>query len=165
MKTLVVYYSWTNGNTERIAQQVQKELDADIAAIVPVIPYPEDYDTTVAQGKREVEQGILPEIENIDISDYDAIVVGTPTWWYTMAPVVATFLKKNDFSGKKVIPFMTNAGWPGTVIQDMTEFAENSHGKVVCPMEIKFDSNGGDHLETSTKKIDSWIKSIQKECE
>ena len=44
-----------------------------------------------------------------------------PTWWYTMAPAVLTFLTTNDFTGKTVIPFMTNGGWPGHVIKDMKE--------------------------------------------
>mgnify|MGYP003195394035 FL=1 len=30
--------------------------------------------------------------------------------WYTMAPAVLTFLTTNDFTGKTVIPFMTNGG-------------------------------------------------------
>ena len=55
------------------------------------------------------------EIKSVDknIADYDVIAMETPTWWYTMAPVVRTFLHTQDFSGKTVIPFMTNGGWPG----------------------------------------------------
>lgn len=36
----------------------------------------------------------MPQIDPLsaDISDYDVIAIGTPTWWYTMAPVVLTFL-------------------------------------------------------------------------
>lgn len=73
------------------------------------------------QGKREVEKGFMPQIKplSVNLSDYDVIAIGTPTWWYTMAPAVLTFLITNDFSGKTVIPFMTNGGWPGHVIKDM----------------------------------------------
>lgn len=45
------------------------------------------------------------------------IAVGTPTWWYTMAPAVLTFLHSHDFAGKTAAPFMTNGGWQGHVIQ------------------------------------------------
>lgn len=38
-----------------------------------------------------------------------------------MAPAVLTFLTVNDFTGKTVIPFMTNGGWPGHVIKDMKD--------------------------------------------
>lgn len=65
----------------------------------------------------------MPQINSISVNlaDYDVIAIGTPTWWYTMAPAVLTFLTTNDFTGKTVIPFMTNGGWPGHVIKDMEE--------------------------------------------
>lgn len=161
-KMLIVYYSWSNGNTERIAKQLQTTTGADIARIDTVTAYPRDYNTTVNQGQQEVESGYMPPIKPIekDISDYDVVAVGTPTWWYTMAPAVLTFMKAQDWNGKTVIPFMTNGGWPGHVIKDMTKAAEGA--RVVCPMEIKFDSNGGDILETSEKDIANWINSVKK---
>lgn len=68
-----------------------------------------------------MQRGYEPEIKPLDINiaDYDVIAVGTPTWWYTMAPAVKTFLHQQDFTGKTVVPFMTNGGWPGHVIKDM----------------------------------------------
>ena len=94
------------------------------------------------------------------ISDYDVIAVGTPTWWYTMAPAVRTFLHENDFSGKTVVPFMTNGGWPGHVIKDMKSFCKGA--KAACDMQIQFDSTGGSKLETSQDKINKWIQSVKK---
>lgn len=83
---------------------------------------------------------------------------GTPTWWYTMAPAVLTFLTTNDFTGKTVIPFMTNGGWPGHVIKDMEE---NCKGAAFAhEMQIQFDSKGKDHLETSEEVITEWIGQI-----
>lgn len=38
-KTLVVYYSWLNGNTKKIAEKMAKELNADIARIDTAKPY------------------------------------------------------------------------------------------------------------------------------
>lgn len=54
----------------------------------------------------------MPQINpiSVNLADYDVIAIGTPTWWYTMAPAVLTFLTTNDFTGKTVIPFMTNGG-------------------------------------------------------
>ena len=54
MKTLIVYYSWHNGNTKRIAEMIQKELNADITAIDTLTPYPAVYRQASDQGKREV---------------------------------------------------------------------------------------------------------------
>ena len=78
-----------------------------------------------------------------------------------MAPAVLTFLGENDWSGKKVIPFMTNGGWPGHVIKDMKKECQGA--EFICPMEIRFDSQGGPIQETSEKKIDVWIQDIKKQ--
>ena len=38
MKSLIVYYSLTNGNTQRIAEMLQQATQADIAEIQTVTP-------------------------------------------------------------------------------------------------------------------------------
>lgn len=161
-KMLVAYYSWSNGNTEKIAKELAKAKGADLVKIETVKPYEGSYNDVVSQGQREVESGYKPAIKplGVNLSGYDVVAIGTPTWWYTMTPAVKTFLEDNDFSGKTVIPFMTNAGWPGHVIKDMTAAAKGSGAKVEHSMEIKFDSTGGAKQETSQKKVDEWIKSI-----
>lgn len=159
-KMLVVYYSWSNGNTKKIAEELAKEKHADLARIETVQPYKGSYNEVVAQGKKEVEKGFKPDIQPLDknIQAYDVIAIGSPTWWYTMAPAVKTFLDSNDFSQKTVIPFMTNGGWPGHVIKDMTKALKGA--KVEHTMEIQFDSNGGSKQVTPQKEINQWIHSI-----
>lgn len=115
----------------------------------------------VNQGQNEVQRGYEPEIKPLDINiaDYDVIAVGTPTWWYTMAPAVKTFLHQQDFTGKTVVPFMTNGGWPGHVIKDMKAACKGAN--VVCDMQIQFDSTGGSNLETPQEQINEWIQSVK----
>lgn len=159
-KMLIAYYSWSNGNTKAIAEALQKSTGADIVRIDTKQPYSDDYDTTVTQGKRETEKHFCPEIKPLGVSlaDYDVIAVGTPTWWYTMAPAVLTFLSENDFSGKTVIPFMTNAGWAGTVIRDMTK---ESKTQTAFSKEFLFDSDGGSRMQTSRSELDQWINKVK----
>lgn len=159
-RMLVVYYSYSSGNTEKIALKLAKSKNADICGIDPVHPYPEDYDTTVTQAQHEVDHDIYVPIHptKYNPEDYDVIAIGTPTWWYTMAPVVKTFLKEHDFTNKIVIPFMTNAGWPGTVIEDMKKYAKGAI--IQHPIEILFDEEGGSTLKTTCKQINDWIVSI-----
>ena len=160
-KLLIVYYSWSNGNTERIAKMLQSKVGGDLVKIDTVQPYIGSYDDVVNQGQEEVNRGYEPEIQplGVDISDYDVIVVGTPTWWYTMAPAVLTFLHGQDFTGKTVVPFMTNGGWPGHVIKDMKAACKGA--EVTCEMQVQFDSTGGDRLETSEKQIEQWIQKVK----
>ena len=78
-----------------------------------------------------------------------------------MAPALLTFLTENDFSGKTIIPFMTNGGWPGHVIKDMKENCKNA--KFMHEMQIQFDSMGKDHLETLESAITEWIEQIKED--
>lgn len=166
MKTLTVYYSFTAGNTKGIAEKVHAAVGGDIVRLEPVKPYPTDYDAAVSQGEEEVQCGYQPEIMplGVDLKDYDRIIVGTPTWWYTMAPVVLTFLSQNDFTGKTVIPFMTNAGWPGMVIKDMTRVAEKNGAKVENGHEFRFSAGAKhrDRMETPASELEEWIKSVNR---
>ena len=160
-RVLTVYYSWSNGNTERIAKMLQKEIGGDIVRIDTITPYEGSYEDVVNQGQEEVQRGYEPEIKplGVNISDYDVIAVGTPTWWYTMAPAVKTFLHRYNFAGKTMVPFMTNAGWPGHVIQDMKKACTGA--AVACEMQVQFDSNGGDHLETPENRIEAWAQDVK----
>jgi len=162
MKTLVIYYSQSNGNTKRIAEMIQKKTAADIEIIETIVPYTGTYDKIVKRGQEEVNKGFKPDIKDMEknLDDYDLIFIGTPTWWYTMAPAVLTFLSSHDWTGKKIVPFMTNGGWPGHVIADMKKICANA--QIVGEKEIKFDSTGGDHLETQLKEIEEWILSVTK---
>ena len=162
MNLLIVYYSWSNGNTQKIAEQLRLATGADIARIETVKPYEGSYMNVVNQGQREVNEGYKPDIRPLeyDVADYDVIAVGTPTWWYTMAPAVKTFLEANDFTGKTVIPFMTNGGWPGHVIKDMKQAAKGA--EFGPSLEFQFDSNGGSDLVSDTGDIDRWAADIKR---
>ena len=127
---------------------MQSVAGGDLVRLDTAVPYTGSYNDVVDQGQREVNAGFEPELKplSVNVADYDVIAVGTPTWWYTMAPAVKAFLHGQNFAGKTVVPFMTNGGWPGRVIKDM---------------QVKFDSNGGDHLETPESKINAWAQSVK----
>lgn len=160
-KMLIVFYSWSNGNTERIAELLRKETGADMVKIETVIPYTGSYDDVVNQGQEEVQRGYEPEIKPLgaDIANYDVIAIGTPTWWYTMAPAVRTFLRQQEWSGKIIVPFQTHGGWPGHVLEDIASVCRGA--EVTCDMQVKFDSNGGDHLETPETQIKTWTGKVK----
>ena len=157
-KKLVVYYSYT-GNTKMIAEQIQKKLECDILEIKPVVPYSTDYQTVVDEEQNNESAKKTPGIEKIDVdlSKYDEIIIGSPVWWYTIAPVIRTFLKENDLSGKTIKPFATNAGWLGRTFKEIKDLCPNSN--VENGMNIVFESYS-DNLVTSPDEIDNWIESL-----
>lgn len=158
-KMLVVYYSWSNGNTKRIAEQLTNGTGADIARIETAEPYSGSHEDVVEQGKREVEAGFMPQINpiSVNLADYDVIATEPQRGgirWHRSAYI----FDNKDFTGKTVIPFMTNGGWPGHVIKNMKE---NCKGAAFAhEMQIQFDSKGKDHLETSEEVITEWIGQI-----
>lgn len=160
-KILIVFYSWSNGNTERIAKMLQKVTGADIARIETTVPYTGSYDDVVKQGQEEVQRGYEPEIKplKVDIQKYDVIAIGTPTWWYTMAPAVLTFLHQQEWNGKTVVPFQTHGGWPGHTLKDIAAVCGGA--EIACKMQVKFDSDGGDRLETQETEIEAWIQKVK----
>ncbi len=167
-KTLVVYYS-ASGTTKRVATAIADATGADLYEITPVEPYTSDdlnWTNSSSRVSREHDDEslrdiALTEITPADWDSYDTVLIGTPTWWYTMAPAVLTFLHQQDFTGKTVIPFMTNGGWPGHVIKDME--AECKGAKFAHEMKIQFDSTGGDRLETPERVITKWVADVKKD--
>lgn len=110
-KTLVVYFS-QSGNTRAVAEQIKNAIGADVFEIHPVKAYPTEYNTLTEQAKKEISSGVKPGLRNkvTDMDKYDVIFVGSPCWWSTIAPPVATFLSSYNFSGKTIVPFMTHGG-------------------------------------------------------
>lgn len=107
-KYLVLYYSQT-GTTKAVAEELQKQLGADIDSIVPEEPYAGSYDQTIERGRQERESGATPALKplNVNPDDYDVIFIGYPVWFGTYALPVASLVKDYDFAGKTVVPFCT----------------------------------------------------------
>lgn len=127
-KALVIFYSQSN-TTRTVAQEIQKQLNCDIAEIECVEPYSGDFGQTIQRWQKEQQEGTLPEIKPLakNISDYDVIFLGYPIWGGTYAIPVATFLKNTDFGGKKLVPFCTfGSGGLNTSVAALKQSAQNA---------------------------------------
>lgn len=107
-KQLVLYYSET-GTTKAVAQELQKQLGADIEEIEAVVPYSGNFQETIQRGQREMQSGEMPAIKPLkkQIADYDIIFLGYPIWFGTYANPIITLVKEQDFAGKTIVPFCT----------------------------------------------------------
>ena len=107
-KVLVLYYSET-GTTKTVAQEIQKQLGADIEAVECVKPYSGNFQETMQRGQREMQSGEMPALKPLTkkIADYDVIFLGYPIWFGTYANPIATLVKEQDFAGKTLVPFCT----------------------------------------------------------
>lgn len=161
MKKLVVYFSYTN-HTREIANRIKEKLGCDILEIKTVVPYSDDYQSVVDDQQNSETSNYLPAIQdiNINLNDYDEIILGTPVWWYRPVPAIRTFLTNNDLSGKIVKPFATNAGWLGKTFIEIKKLCPNS--TVEDEMNIVYDADDyrTRKLITSLSEIDNWINTL-----
>jgi flavodoxin len=109
MKSLIVYYS-RSGNAKYVAETIAAEIGADVEEIVD-----QKKRSGIAgwlSGGKDAKQGKETEIAPTTKSpaEYDLIVVGTPIWASSITPAIRTYIKKNDFSGKKVAAFFVQGG-------------------------------------------------------
>ncbi len=154
-KVLIAYFSW-GGNTKFAAEQIQKATGGTLFEIKPATPYPTDYQACVEQAKKEITDGVKPELadklESIDA--YDVIFVGSPNWWGTIAPPVSTFLTAFDFSGKTVAPFFTHGGGG---MQNCEKEVQKLCEKATFLKAGLFTGAG---IKASVDKITAWVTSI-----
>lgn len=121
-KILIVYFSRTGynypnqwldiGHTARVAGYIAELTGGDRFEIVPVVPYPDNYQETVAIAREEYDSNARPAItgrvENMD--EYDTVFIGGPIWHGAMPMIIHTFYESYDFSDKTLVPFSTHAG-------------------------------------------------------
>jgi flavodoxin len=100
------------GNTEVVADMIQKIMGGDMFHIEPVTAYPKDYTETTEVAKEELKAKARPKLTRQvkNMAAYDVIFLGYPNWWGTFPMPVCTFLESYDFCGKKIVPFCTHEG-------------------------------------------------------
>lgn len=114
-RILVAYFSAT-GTTALLAQKIADILHSDKYEIKSQQPYSDaDLDWQDPHSRSSLEmkdEAVRPELakENIELGDYDTILLGFPIWWYTAPAIIRTFVENNDLSGKRIILFATSGG-------------------------------------------------------
>jgi len=127
MKTLVVYYSLF-GATKLVANELAAALGADL--------------------KKTNKMGL-------DITEYGLIIVGTPTWNGKPSWPVKNFLKRNDFSGKKLAFFCTKAGSDANLFPAMGDIASAK------PISTKEFVQPRQNRETTLNSAREWAKTLK----
>ena len=166
MKSLIVYFSRTDenymedgirniekGNTEIVAETIQKLTGADLFKVETVNEYPYDYYKCCDVAKEELENNERPNVkrklDNID--DYDVIYIGGPVWWSHYPMAIFTALEGLDFTGKKIKSFTTHEGsGVGSVMEDIRKICKNA------VIEDAIAIRGSDE-KSCEDKIKNWI--------
>ena len=112
-KTLIVYYSYT-GNCREIVNSLTAQIDADVLEIQPAEKGLKYEANNYALGTQLLnaikanpnDASSYPAIDpvNVNLDDYQNIIIVTPLWWSQTAAIMQTYLFNNSaqMAGKTV---------------------------------------------------------------
>lgn len=154
-KKLVAYFS-ASGVTKKVAEMISEVSGYELYEIKPKQAYTKaDLNWMDKNSRSSVEmkdKKFRPEIitKDIEMSDYDEIILGFPIWWYVAPTIIKTFLEVYDFSGKKITLFATSGGSGfGNTVSELKPSAPNA------------DIVEGKLLNNANKQeIENWLKTI-----
>ncbi len=154
-KRLVAYFS-ASGATGKVAKMVAEAAGADLYEIRPKQLYTKADLNWMDQNARSTiemkDKKIRPEIVDTDvqIAEYDEILIGFPIWWYVAPTIINTFLEKYDFTGKKIVLFATSggSGFGNTV----KELEPSAPGATIVEGKLLNNAN--------KQQIESWVATL-----
>ncbi|MDE5773710.1 MAG: flavodoxin [Muribaculaceae bacterium] len=112
-KTLIVYYSYTN-NVEKIVNELSRQIEAEVVEIEPAEKGLDYAANNYAIGSAQIgaiknnpdDSSSYPAIDpvNVNIDQYDTIIIAAPLWWSQMAAPLQTYLFHygKDMAGKNI---------------------------------------------------------------
>ena len=114
MKGLITYFS-ASGVTKNTANNLASILNYDVKEIEPEIEYTNDdlnwMNKESRSSKEMADKSSRPSIiNNIDVNDYDTVLIGFPIWWYTAPTIINTFIESVNLENKKIYLFATSGG-------------------------------------------------------
>ena len=175
MKTAVVFLSMKGetiapgmkivnlekGYTNIMAEYIEEVLHNDLVEIVPERIYSTDHFQMIQEAKEEFEKNDRPAIQpiNADIPSCEMVFLGFPNWWATMPMPVFTFLEQYDWTGKKIVPFVTSGGSGfAHALEDLKKTC--SKAEILEGLAVL-----GHEVENEKKKIQDWAWRVYQEEE
>ena len=120
VKTLVVYYSYTN-NCETVVNDLRTQISCDVLEIEPKEKGLKYEANNYAIGSEQLNKinanpndlSSYPEIDPVDVnlSQYDCILIAVPLWWSQMATPMQSFLFQygGQMAGKHIGMIVSSA--------------------------------------------------------
>ena len=158
----LVLFASRSGNTERMANEIRKQLDCDILEVEPEVAYDNDYNAMLERSQKElaaIRQGNYPPIKTTmeKFDDYDIVFVGYPIWYGSMATPMQTFLHSHasKLAGKRIALFATSgsSGMSTSV----------NEARSLCPDATIIDRTlllTSSDLSQMATRVPSWLEEI-----
>lgn len=153
MATLIIYYS-QGGTTELVAKTLANELNASLVRIHD-LKNREGFKNRLLSSVnafRETKTEIIPA--KVDLSDFDIVYIGTPTWVGNPTPAIITIIDRCNFKGKDVVLFATMDSNRGeTNIERLEEKIRMRGGRVIESFTIATKGKSSEKLVRDTEVI------------
>lgn len=177
-KDLVVYFSG-QGHTQAVAEEIAKQMGADILRLEAAEPYAANPYDDSQRIQNEAYQDLRPAVANLPtaeyVAQYDRIFVGSPIWWHQPAMVVCTFLDAFDLSGKTIVPFFTYGAttYLNESMHKIYKLTPNSkHVPETLPEDLNPDDittpgpadDAGIDMPGSARGVENWLKGLGLEA-
>lgn len=153
---LIVYYS-LEGNTEALVNAIQPIVNADVLKLSAKKEINPKGFMKYVWGGRQAVMKKLPELMpyDVDLEQYDTIIVGTPVWASTISPPIRSFFTENRVTGKDIAFFCTHEGGPGKTLENFKALMKDN--RVMMDLDIKSPLK---NIETATQTIINWVKKL-----
>ena len=153
MSRLIIYYS-QKGTTDLVAKTLAKHLNADLVRISD-LKNRDGLKNKVfgsINAIREAKTDIVPQ--KVDISNYDTIYFGSPTWSGKPTPAILTIIDRCSLAGKDVILFATmNTNRADTNINRLEEKVKMRGARVIETFAISTKNKSPEQLINDTEAI------------
>lgn len=113
-KTIILFYSF-EGNTKKVSEYLASELNLPYQEIKPINNLDSKGFRKYFWGGSQVIMKKKPELENIeiDLAEYENVLLGSPIWAGCFTPVIRTLLEEGILKDKKIAFFYCHDGGPG----------------------------------------------------
>lgn len=146
MATLIIYYSYS-GKTELIAKTLAVNLKTDMVKIRDLKKRRGVKNKLLASIHAFMENKTEIKPAKVDLTDYDTIIFGTPTWAGNPTPAILTIIDRCNLTGKDVILFATmDNNYGDTNIERLEEKAKMRGGRVIESFAISTKNKSPERL-------------------
>jgi len=136
IRACVIYYSYS-GVTRGVAEGIRQSSGCDIIEVKTKQEYSKftAYTTGVLRSRKGACDPIVPD--EIDVSQYDFIFIGTPVWAWKPAPAINAAVKAlRGCEGKMAVTFVTCCEEPGEALSLLSKALAEKGVRVMAEISL-----------------------------
>ncbi len=159
MKTLIAYFS-LDGNTKWIAEKLHRKLPNTTLHAIELASNPiksKWWRMMVYGFKTTFYKKMAIKNSHLDMTKYDAVIIGAPVWAGQVPPPLKAFLQQYPLKGKKVAAFCSMGGEPSQFFEGFKKAANiesiEATLSIVEPLQNLTKEN--------FKKLDDFVKRVE----